>query len=186
MRVAGADDDADVGGVADEAGHRGEAHRPGAEHRDDRRVGARHGGGPGGHERGVDAAGQRLDEHGPLVAHALGQAVQLGLVGHELLGPAAPRRAAEPGLDAGFEDSGGEVGVVVAVARRGAGERRREAAGLVAEHRLQHHASAVLQLADDLVAGQNGKLTQSSKYVEAPPSIIDRSEPQIPASRVRT
>ena len=34
--------------------------------------------------------------------------------------------------------------------------------------------------------GTNGKLTQSSKYVDAWPSIIDRSEPQIPASRVWT
>ena len=34
--------------------------------------------------------------------------------------------------------------------------------------------------------GTNGKLTQSSKYVEAWPSIIDRSDPQIPARPVCT
>ena len=63
VRVAGADDDARVGHVADEPGDGGEAHRAGAEHGDDRLVGVARRRRPGGHQRGVDAAGERLDEH---------------------------------------------------------------------------------------------------------------------------
>ena len=111
------------------------------------------GGDGSGLEGGVDAAGERLDEHGALVGDVVADAVQLGLVGDELRRPAAARRAAEPGLDACVEVAGGEVGVVVAVAGRGAVERWAEAAGLVAEHRLEHDAGAVVELADDLVAG---------------------------------
>ena len=46
-----------------------------------------------------------------------------------------------------------EVRVVVAVAGRGAVERRREPAGLVAEDRFEDHACAVVELTDHLVAG---------------------------------
>ena len=84
---------------------------------------------PGGHQRGVDAAGERLDEHGPLVGDVVADAVQLAVVGPEPRRPAAAGRAAEAGLDAGLEVAGGEVGVVVAVARRGALERRRRSRG---------------------------------------------------------
>ncbi len=45
------------------------------------------------------------------------------------------------------------MGVVVAVAGRGAVERGSEAAGLVAEDRLEDHAGAVVEFADHLVAG---------------------------------
>ena len=108
---------------------------------------------PAGLERGVDAAGEGLDEHGPLVGHVVGEAVELGVVGDQLGGPAAAGRAAEAGLDPRLEVARRQVGVVVAVAGGGALERRREAAGLVAEHRFEHDAGAVVELADDLVAG---------------------------------
>ncbi len=74
-------------------------------------------------------------------------------MGDQLRCPAAAGRAAEAGLDPGFEVAGREVGVVVAVTGRGALERGAEAAGLVAEDRLEHDAGAVVELADDLVAG---------------------------------
>ena len=153
VRVPGADDDVGVRHVAHETGDRGEAHRPGAEHGDDRVGGVGDGGRAAGHQGGVDAAGERLDEHGALVGDVVGQAVELRVVGDQLRRPATSRRAAETGLDPGFEDTGREVGVVVAVAGRGALERGAEAAGLVAEDRLQHDARAVVELADDLVAG---------------------------------
>ena len=76
----------------------------------------------------MDAGGDRLDEHRSLVGHVVADAVQLALVGDELGRPAAAGRAAEPGLDAGLEIAGGEVGVVVAVTGCGArrtGERSR-------------------------------------------------------------
>ena len=78
--VAGTDDDAGLGHVAHEAGDRGEAHRAGAEHGDDRFVG----GDGTGLEGGVDAAGERLDEHGAFVGDVVADAVQLRLVGDEL------------------------------------------------------------------------------------------------------
>ncbi len=101
----------------------------------------------------MDAAGERFDEHRPLVGHVVLDRVELGGVGDERRRPAATRRAAEPGLDSRFERTGGEVRVVVAVARRGTVERRREAPGLVAEHRLEDHAGAVVEFADHLMAG---------------------------------
>ncbi len=155
VRVAGADDDAHVGQVAAQPGDRRETHRAGAEHGDDRlhrRVLA------GGdrrraQQRGVDAAGDRFDEHGPLVGHVVGDRVELGGVGDERRRPAAAGRAAEPGLDPRLEVSGREVGVVVAVAGGGTVERGSEAAGLVTEHRFEDHPGAVVEFADDLVAG---------------------------------
>ena len=153
VRVAGADDDARVGRVAHESGDRGEAHRAGAEDGDDRLGGRVDGRRAGGHQGGVDAAGERLDEHGPLVGHVVGDRVELAVVGPEPRRPAAAGRAAEAGLDAGLEASRRQVGVVVAVGRRGALERRGEAAGGVTEHRFEHDARAVVELADDLVAG---------------------------------
>ncbi len=87
-------------------------------------------------QRGVDPAGDRLDEDRPLVGHVVADAMQLALVGDELRCPAAAGRAAEPGLDAGFEIAGGEVGVVVAVAGSRALERGSEAAGFVTEDRF--------------------------------------------------
>ena len=55
------------------------------------------------------------------------------------------------------EVAGGEVGVVVAVSGRGAGERRRESPCFVAEHRFEHDACSVVELTDDLVAGDERK-----------------------------
>ena len=150
VRVAGTDHDGRRGHVADEAGDGGQAHRARPEDGDHRLARRRP---AAAFERGVDAAGERLDEHGPLVGDVVADAVQLGLVGHQLGRPAAARGTAEPGLDAGVERTGGEVGVVVAVAGCGTLERRREAVGLVAEHRFEHDAGAVVELADDLVAG---------------------------------
>ena len=93
----------------------------------------------------MDAAGQRLDEHGALVGHVVGDPVELRLVGHELAGPAAAGRAAEPDLDARVEVAGDEVGVVVAIARRGVLERQGNAASGVAEHGFEHDAGAVVE-----------------------------------------
>ncbi len=64
---------AHVGDVAAQAGDRGEAHRAGAEHGDDRRAaGVLASSDDGsGEQRGVDAAGERLDEHGALVGHVV-------------------------------------------------------------------------------------------------------------------
>ena len=72
---------------------------------------------------------------------------------NELGRPAATGRAAESGLDAGFERSGCEMGVVVAIAGSRAGERGSETSGLVAEDRFEDHPGAVVEFADDLVAG---------------------------------
>jgi hypothetical protein len=74
-------------------------------------------------------------------------------VRHELGCPAAAGRAAEAGLDAGLERSGCKVGVVVAVAGCGAGERGSEAACLVTENRLEDHPGAVVEFTDHFVAG---------------------------------
>ena len=156
VRVAGADDDRGLGDVAHEPGDRRQAHRPGAEHGDDRRVGGADRLAAGGEQCGVDPAGERLDEHGALVRH-VAEAMQLAVVGDELGSPAATGGRAEPGLDAGFEIAGGEVAVVVAVARRRVLERQREAACGVAEHRFDGHPRAVVELADDLVARHERK-----------------------------
>ena len=139
-----------------------------------------------GEQGGVDAAGQRLDEDGALVRHVVGDAVQLRLVGHELARPAAAGRAAEPDLDARVEVTGDEVGVVVAIAGRGVLERQGNARAAwpstgSSTTRVPSSSSPTTSW-----PGTNGKLTQSSKYVDACPSIIERSEPQIPASAVWT
>jgi hypothetical protein len=73
-----------------------------------------------------------------LVAHRVGHVVELAVVGDELGGPPTTGRAAEPGLDAGLQEPGDEVGVVVAVAGRRAVERQRESAGGVPQHRFDH------------------------------------------------
>ena len=151
MRVAGADDDAHVGHVPAQAGDRAQPHRARSEHGDHGPVHAAD------HrqrqQRGVDAGGGRFDQHRLLVRHVIGHAVELGLVSDELGRPTAAGRAAEAGLDAGLERSGGEMGVVVAVARRSTLERRCEASRLVPEHRLDDHPRAIVEQADDLVAG---------------------------------
>ena len=143
-----------VGDVAAQAGDRGEAHRAGAEHGDDcRAVGVLASGDDGsGEQCGVDAAGERFDEHGAFVGH-VADAVELGLVRDELGCPAAAGRAAESGLDAGLERSGCEMGVVVAIAGSGAGERRSETTCLVAEDGFEDHPGAVVEFSDHLVAG---------------------------------
>ena len=156
MGVAGADDHAGARHVAHEPGDGRQAQRPGAEDGDDRFVGGADRLSASRHEGGVDAGGEWFDEHGPLLGH-VADAVQLALVGHELGRPAAARRRAEAGLDARLEISGDEVSVVVAVARRRSVERRCEAACGVAEHRFEHDARAVVELADDLVAGHEGE-----------------------------
>src|SRR3954471_2642926 len=50
--------------------------------------------------RGVQRAGQRLDEHRVLVGQLVGDGVQLRLVRDEALAPAAAAVAAETGLEA--------------------------------------------------------------------------------------
>ena len=82
MRVPGTDDDVGVGHVPAEPGDGGEAHRAGAEHRDDRvrDLGDR---GPG-QQGGVDAARERLDEHRPFVGHGVGDPVELELRGYRV------------------------------------------------------------------------------------------------------
>ena len=127
--IAGADDDAHPRAVADEAGR--SRRGPSCRHRGRRRAAASAvaiDGVAAAIERGVDAGGERLDEHGSLVRDVVADRVELGVVGDELGRPPAAGGAAEPGLDSRLEHPGREVGVVVAVARRGAVERRREAA----------------------------------------------------------
>ena len=154
MRIAGPDDDVDVGDVAAQPGNRREAHRAGAEHGDDRRTIRVLAGGDDrrGEQRRVDAAGEGFDEHRALVGHVVADPVELRVVGDELRCPAAARRAAEPGLDAGLERSGRQMRVVVAVAGGSAVERWREPTGLVSEHRFEDHPGAIVEFADHLVA----------------------------------
>ena len=87
MRVAGSDDDGCLRRVADEAGgrrRRGPS-APAPRHGHDRLVG-----GDGRRfQCRVDAAGERLDEHGPLVRDVVADVVQLAVVGDELRRPAA-------------------------------------------------------------------------------------------------
>ena len=156
MGVAGADDHPGVRHVAHEPGDGRQAQRPGAEDGDDRFAGGAQRLAASSHEGGVDAGGEWFDQHGPLIRH-VADAVQLALVGHELGRPSATGGRAEAGLDARLEITGDEVSVVVAVARRRSVEGRWEAACGVSEHRFQHDARAVVELADDLVAGHEGE-----------------------------
>ena len=185
VRVPGADDDAGVRHVAHETGDRGEAHRAGAEHGDDRFGGVGDGGRAAGHQGGVDAAGERLDEHGALVGHVIGRAGGVGCRGRSA--PAPSRRPSSSRSRSGSRVRGRR--------RRGGRSRRRHRARRPrtgggsrgprgrgparARPACRRRASPTTSW-----PGTNGKLTQSSKYVEAWPSTIDRSDPQIPASRV--
>ena len=120
-----------------------------------------------GEQGGVDAAGERLDEHGALVGYVT-EAMELAVVGDELGSPAATGRRAEPGLDAGFQITGDEVAVVVAVARvrhlRTAAAKPRAAwpsTGSMAT-RVPSSSSPTTSC-----PGTNGNDTTSSKYIEA-------------------
>ena len=152
VRVPRSNDDVGVGDVAHQPGHRGESHGAGAEHGEHGAVRLLCRRRSSGEQGSVDAAGQRLDEHGALVRHVVGEPVQLRLVGHELVRPAAAGRAAEPDLDARVEVASDEVGVIVAIARRGVLERQGNAPSGMPEHGLEHDAGAVVPLADDLVS----------------------------------
>ena len=79
--------------------------------------------------------------------------MKLAGVGDELGRPRSAGRLTEAGLDAGLEITGGEMAVVVAVAGLRTVERRFEAAGGMAEHRVEHDPAAVVGVADDLVTG---------------------------------
>ena len=79
--------------------------------------------------------------------------MKLAGVGDKLGRPRSTGRFAKAGLDAGLEIAGSEMAVVVAVAGLRTVERRVEAAGGMAEHRVEHDPSAVVGVADDLVAG---------------------------------
>ena len=129
-----------------QGGHRHQAHGPGPQHR---HRGPRLDFGPQG---GVNPARHRLDHDRQLVAHLIGHVVELGPVGYQLGGPAAPRGLAEAGLQAGLEMAAHQMPVVVAVAGGGSFEGRVEAPGLMAQHRLDDHPAAPGQLPDDLVA----------------------------------
>jgi hypothetical protein len=75
MRVTGTDDDADTGHVSPQARNGCEAHGSGTEHCDHRGLDV--GDDRSGEQRGVDAAGERFDEHGALVGHRVADAVEL-------------------------------------------------------------------------------------------------------------
>ena len=107
-----------------------------------------------GEQRGVDAAGERLDEHGPLVGHVVADRGGAVTRGRRTSGAQPPPvEQQNPVWMPGSRWSGREVGVVVAVAGSGAVERGSEAAGLVAEDRFEDHPGAVVEFADHLVAG---------------------------------
>jgi hypothetical protein len=132
----------------------------------------------------AQAAG--LDHDRGLVGHVVGDAVQLGLVGHEGGRPAAAGVGAVPGLQSRLEVPERDVAAPADLAAGTALARRLDAAGRAPEHRLQHDARAVVEVTDDLVPGTNGKLTTGSNQRLDVASIVARSEPQMPARRGRT
>ena len=111
----------------------------------------------------MDAAGQRFDQDGPLVGHVVVDPVELRLVGPEPGRPSAPGRAAEPGLDPGFDPAvdrcGRDVGVVVAVARRGSVERELMTAGGMTQDRFEDDPLPSSSSPTTSWPGTNGKLT---------------------------
>ena len=146
LRVLGADDQRLRRGVLPSGGGDAESERAGAHH-DDHRAGleVRH--------HRVDRTCGRLDHDGGVVAHVVGNGVQLRLVGDHEGRPAAARVAAEarlqPRLDVPERDA-------LAVAEIAAGARRaegRDAPSDATEHRLEHDARVVVAVGDDLVAG---------------------------------
>ena len=159
MRIPGADDDSHTGDVSTQSDHSRESHGAGTENGDDRSLAplgraANHR--PRG-EGGVHAAGERLDQHGGFVAHVIGDVVQLTLVCDEFGRPTTTGRTTKAGLNAGFERSADEMGVVVAVTRCGIGERERQAARRVPEHGFDDDSSSLVGHGDDLVTGNEGK-----------------------------
>ena len=148
--VAGAHHDGRHAREPPQCRHREQTERAGADHC---------GGAAVGHLRsqcGVDASGGGLDHHGGLVAQVVGaerpERVQLRAVRREHLRPAAAGRGARAGLEAGFDLAADQVAVVVAVCRRGARPWRGRAVRLRAQHRLEHHAGAVVSVAHHFVA----------------------------------
>ena len=89
-------------------------------------------------------------------------------------GPAATGGVAEAGLDTGFERSGHKMPVVVAVAGLRTVERRFEAAGGMAEHRVEDDSAAVVGVADAL-KGQIpvGCVVLKAGVDRAPGAIVD-------------
>ena len=53
----------------------------------------------------------------------------------------------------------------------------------MAEHRVEHDPAAVVGVADDLVAGNEREADEVFEVARRMPSTVDRSEPQMPASR---
>ncbi len=157
MRVAGADDDADVGHVATQAGDRRRA--PSCRRRARRRSPASSS--PGGRRRPAQRAvprGCRRRTARPARRArraSCDRSMRWSCDSWATNSGAQPPPVEQqnPVWMPGSSVAGGEVGVVVAVAGRGAVERGSEAAGLVAEHRFEDHAGAVVEFADDLVAG---------------------------------
>ena len=163
VRVAGADDDPHAWHVATQPGDRRQTHRAGTEarRRSARRLSAIAGHSTarrGCHRRSVRPArpARRGSRRGG------GASCDSWAQNHGR--PAAAGRAAEAGLDAGLEVAGDEVGVVVAVARSGVGERRCEAAGGSARARVRSRpASHRRGRRRPRGRAMNGKLTYSSK-----------------------
>ena len=133
-----------------------------------------------GQQGGVDAAGERLDEHGPLVGHVVGDRGGAGCRGRRTRRPAAAGRAAEPGLDARLEVARWRGGR----SRRRRPARRRRTAGAKPRASWPSTGSRTTRVPSSSSPttswpGTNGKLTQSSKYVEAWPST-STGRPQMP------
>ena len=83
--------------------------------------------------------------------------MKLALVGGQRDRPSATRVGAVPGLEAGLEMAEGDT-----LATAGQADGARVAHGLdpprrAPEHRLEHDPRAVVELADDLVAGNEGE-----------------------------
>ena len=123
-----------------------QTHRARADHRD--RVAVAN----AGTQRGMDASGHRLNQHGGLVAHLFGHVMELAVVGDELGSPAPAGALAESCLQPGFEVAAGEVPVVVAVSGSGTLEGQRKPPRGVAQHRLDQNTAAVGGLAHDLMS----------------------------------
>ena len=109
--------------------------------------------GDAGCDRGVDRARRRLDHHRGLVAHPVGHAVQLALVGDERGAPAAARVGAEAGLQTGLQVAEGETLASIGGALGTGFARRVDAAGRAGQHGLDDDTRAVVEVAHDLVPG---------------------------------
>lgn len=91
--------------------------------------------------RQMHGAGERLDEHGPLVRQVVRHRAQLRPVGGQPLAPPAPGRGAVPRLQSWLEVADRHPLAVVTPAL-GARPARLQAAGLAREHRVDDDAGA--------------------------------------------